>query len=551
MFPKRLFTVLAVVATITLLSFACGGEKKESATNAASTATSGQATQSSSAVTRQNTLVIATAEDLSSLDPPVGGNDLSSEIDWQMYEMAINYTFAKKDNTLVQQGDKTEPWLAEKVDVSTDGTVITFKMRKGVKFYPTGTEMSAKDLDWIIRRELEMPIGFGKPTMVAASISKPGRVVDDYTYELTLDRPNVAALAVLALIDTPLIDSVEAQKHATADDPWANKYLHRNSLGTGPYYLASYTPGQQVVLEAVPNYWRTPPYFKRIVYRIVPDPAVRLTLLRSGEVDIAQKLTAQELKTIEGAKGIAIREALEPRIHLLWMNTLTGPTADLNVRKAIAAAVPYKDILNSAFLGAGTLHDSFFMPEALGYLKAPPDLYAQDLNRAKSYLAQSQYPSGFKSDLMIDSVRPEHETAALLIQQALKPLNIEINIVKLPTVQFRTDGNAKKLPMAVHTTINWINEGAYIIPIRYLKSAVANWSGYNIPEAEEIYLSTFTTNESVRKAAYERMQKLWNDQVPYAILLRTNLRVAIAQNIQNYVFAATSTPQYFLMSRSQ
>ncbi len=218
MFSKRLVAVFVLFATLGVLASACGGDKpKESSTTSSTgTAAAGAAGQtappSGSAITRQNTLIIATPEDVVSLDPPVGGNDLSSEIAWQMYEMPINYVFAKKDNTLVQQGDKTEPWLAEKVDMSADGLTITFRLRKGVKFHPSGNEMSAKDLDWMIRRELEMPVGFGKSIMASASISKPGRIIDEYTLEITLDRPNVAALAIIALIDTPLIDSVEAKK---------------------------------------------------------------------------------------------------------------------------------------------------------------------------------------------------------------------------------------------------------------------------------------------------------------------------------------------------
>src|SRR5262245_41058641 len=60
-------------------------------------------------LSRQNTLVVATPEDVVSLDPPVGGNDTSSDIAWQTNEMAINYVFAKQGDILVQQGDKTEP----------------------------------------------------------------------------------------------------------------------------------------------------------------------------------------------------------------------------------------------------------------------------------------------------------------------------------------------------------------------------------------------------------------------------------------------------------
>jgi peptide/nickel transport system substrate-binding protein len=556
MLSKRTFGALSFIVVVTLLVTACGGDSRKDTATSSSSGTAaagaaGQPTQASgNAITRQNTLIVATPEDVISLDPPVGGNDLSSEIAWQMYEMPVNYVFAKKDNVLVQQGDKTEPWMAEKVDVSPDGLTLTFTMRKGVKFHPSGNEMSAKDLDWIIRRELEMNVGFGKFIMSTAQISKPGRIVDQYTYEVTLDRPNVAALAILALIDTPLIDSEEAKKHATAEDPWAHQFLNRNTLGTGPYYLVSFRQGQEVVLEQVPNYWRKAPYFKRIVYRTVPDPAARLTLLRSGEVDIAYKLPGQELKALEGVRGLAVREAFEPRVQMMFMNTQMGPTTDLNVRKAIAAAVPYKDILSAAFYGSGRPHDGFFMPDSLGYVKAPPDLFAQDMNKARSYLAQSGYPNGFKVDLAIDSVVPQHETAALLIQQALKPLNIEVNILKLPTAQFRADGNAKKYPLIIHQALNWINEGTYVITSRLLPTSASNWSAWQSQEVAMLLPTLFTTSEATRKAGYERVQRLWHEAVPAAVFGQIDQRVAMASNIQDYVFSYVTYPQYYYVSRS-
>jgi peptide/nickel transport system substrate-binding protein len=503
---------------------------------------------SAATITRQNTLIISTPEDVVSLDPPVGGSDLSSEIDWQVYEMPINGVYVKQGEVLVQQGNQTEPWMAEKVDSSADGLTITFHMRQGVKFYPSGNEMTAKDMDWGIRRMLEMPVGYGKSVMANCSISKPGRIVDTYTFEATLDKANIAALSVIAGVDNAILDSTEAKKHATDADPWANEYLTRNILGTGPYYVTSIKPGQEVVLEVVPNYWRQPPFFKRIVYRTVPDPSVRLTLLQSGDVDIAYKLTGEEFKSLEGAKNIVVREAFEPRLHTMFMNTLTGPTADINVRKAIAYATPYNDILSVALFGAGRPWDSQFMPEALGYIKGPD--YSTDIAKAKEFLAQSQSPNGFGVTVAFDSAVPQHEQAALLLQAALKPLNIDVTIAKMPTAQFRTDGSAHKLQLAIYALVTWWQEGTAMIPSRMLPDGITNWSGVRIQEIADILPTLYTTDTAVRKAGYERVQQLWNEQVPQVYFGLSNQQIAMAQNIQNYVFTVTTVPQYYFTSRT-
>jgi peptide/nickel transport system substrate-binding protein len=501
-----------------------------------------------SAVTRANTLIIATPQDVVSLDPPVGGNDISSEIDWQMYEMTNNFVFVNQNGALVQQGDKTEPWLAENIDVSPDARTITYHLRKAVKFYPSGNEMTAKDLDWVVQRMLQMKAGYGKFTLEDASIVKPGQVVDDYTYQITLDQANPAARPVLALIDNAIIDSVEAKKHATDADPWADEYLKRNSLGTGPYYLSSLKPGQEFVLDAVPNYWRQPPFFKRIVYRIVPDPSSRLTLLRSGDVDIAQKLPGEQLDSLQGVTGLAVLSGPSSKAAAMFMNTQMGPTADINVRKAIAWALPYDDILAVAFRSAGKRHDSLFSPNSLGYLPGPG--YSQDIEKAKQLLTASGSPNGFNVSLAIDSAVSEHEQAAILVQTALEKLNISVNIVKKPTAQFRTDLNARQNQLVIHNPSHWIDEGTYLITFSLTPNGTSNYSGVNIPEINQILPAMYTADVATRKAGYERIQTLWNEQVPDVIFAQLDQQVALTSNIHNFVFSYTSLPQYYPMSRS-
>jgi ABC-type transport system substrate-binding protein len=80
--------------------------------------------------------------------------------------------------------------------------------------------------------------------------------------------------------------------------------------------------------------------------------------------------------------------------------------------------------------------------------------------------------------------------------------------------------------------------------------AISNWSGVDIPEIDQILPTLYTADASTRIAGYQRIQSLWNEQVPDVVFAELNQQVALASNIHNYVFSVTSLPQYYLMSRS-
>lgn len=492
-------------------------------------------------------MIIATPELFLSRDPLVGGTTTSSEINLQVYESPIFWKFKSQSidggEALVQQGDQWEPKLAEKVDISPDGLTYTFHLKHGVKFYPSGNEMTSADWDYLFQRALNSPKGFGKYFASQVGFTKPGTVVDAYTYTLVLDKPS-PNFHYMAVINSAIIDSATAKANSTPDDAWSTAWLDKNTAGTGPYYLKS-ASDSEITLEANPNYWGDQPFFRRIVYRYVPDEATRVQLLQSGDVDIAYRLAQADINSLENASGIQVLSAPSHQIDVLFMNVTVGPTQDQMVRKALLSAIPYDDIISNVFFGRARTYDGIFFDEAPGFVHGPQP--KQDLTAAEGYMAQSAYPDGFSVDLLTRSDSPTNETEALLIKDALSKIGINVNIVKLAAGDY--SAGAKDYSLIVRTDHAWLSDAIHIAGSYMLPKAFFNYSHVNIPEMDTLYSELFTTDKDAELAAAKQMQELWYAQDPMGILARFNQTWAMRDTIENFTIHELLMPVWAWATR--
>ncbi len=543
----RLLLALAAIMAL-ILAVACGDDDDDSDATPAETTAAATASPSDQ-ITRETTLVIATPELFLSRDPLVGGTTTASEINLQIYESPIFWKFEEESvdggTALVQQGDEWEPQLAESVDISDDGLVYTFKLREGVKFYPSGNEMTAVDWEYIFERALNSPAGFGGYMASQIGFTEPGRIVDDFTYELTLDNPN-PNFHYMAVINSAMIDSATAKENATADDEWSTDWLDKNTAGTGPYFLKS-ASDSEITLEVNPDYRGDAPFFKRVIYRLVPEVSDRVLLLKSGEVDIAYRLSPLEIDDLEGSDDIQILSAPSHQIDALFMNVTLGPTQDQMVRKAILAAIPYDDIIDNVYFNKARAYNGLFFDEAPGFVNGPPPV--QDLAQAQAFMDQSDTPGGFSVDMLVRSDSPTNETEALLIKDALSNIGIDVNIVPLASGDY--SAGAADYSLIIRTNHAWLSDGIHISGSYMLPGAFFNYSRLAIPEMTDLFAQMFTADKDAELAAAEEMQELWYAEDPMGFLARQNQTWAMADDIQDFTIHELLMPIWAMASRSQ
>lgn len=211
-------------------------------------------------------------------------------------------------------------------------------------------------------------------------------------------------------------------------------------LGTGAYQYESWKRDQEIVLVKNENYWNTetPAEIEKIVFKVIGEDTTRVAALQSGQVDFTVEVPTDMLDTVKAIDSLTLEGVNTMGITYLAFNTQRAPFYDVNVRKAISCAIDRESLQNNITKDAGTIGTSLPNSEVLftseperweSYLEAHPG-YTYDMDKAKEYMAQSSVPDGFDCTLLLTEASTSN-SYALAIQEALKELNINVELVKL------------------------------------------------------------------------------------------------------------------------
>lgn len=332
-------------------------------------------------------------------------------------------------NGLVQYdvADKVVPDLAEKWDMSSDGKVYTFSLRKGVKFHD-GSPFTATDakisLDRIIAYE-------GLKFQVEAVDKVDAK--DDSTLVVTLKQRNAGFLPLIGHGRT-LMGSKKVID--------AKKDLKRDAVGTGPFKLKEYIVGTSFVLEKNKDYFvKDRPYLDGINYYIIKDAATRLASFRTGRVqmhgtppvqsDLAK--SQRDLITKENPQ-IVVKEYKSAQGYGMMPNWERKPWDDVRVRRAAFLAVDRQKGLDVVSEGVGELGVTEIYGEwalskdelaKMPGFRQPKD---QDIAEAKKLLADAGYPNGFKSSIIFRAADPLYEKASTFMADQLSKVGIDLEL---------------------------------------------------------------------------------------------------------------------------
>jgi peptide/nickel transport system substrate-binding protein len=300
-----------------------------------------------------------------------------------------------------------EPWLAEKWESSDDGLVHTLHLRPGVT-WSDGTPFTSADVLFSLRAVFDP-----KSESVLASIlvagGQPIRATapDPQTVIVTFagaSGPGLRLLDQLPVLPKHKLEGALASgKFAAA---WASTTPPADIVGTGPFVVREYQPGQRVVLDRNPRYWRRAadegelPYVDRIVLEIVPEQNAELLRLQSGSTD----LTSTELRPED---YVPVRRA-EEQGQLRLVELGVGPDADAfwfclkpevkgkdprfafvqrpEFRRAISHAVDREAFAQTVFLGAAVPVWGPITPGNVQWFSPNVLRYPHDDNRARELL---------------------------------------------------------------------------------------------------------------------------------------------------------------------
>jgi len=433
-----------------------------------------------------------------------------------------------------------EPELAESWTESEDGMTLTFKLKPDARFWD-GRKVTAQDVKWSFDRAVSVG-GFPTVQMKAGGLERPDQFIaeSEDTFVIKLDRPSKLTIPDLAVPVPYIINSEEVLANATEDDPWGLDYLHTTPAGSGAYKVLRWSPGEQLVYERNDDWVGGPmPALKRVVIREVPSPATRRALVERGDVQMAFGIPDKDAAELADKLDV-FSTPVENCIHCLCPNFAFEPFQDPNVRKAIAYAVPYEDIFQTAAFGRG-------LPLYGGEAEIPDgDIlwprktqYYTDLDKARELMAASAYPDGFEVPLSISlDLASWMEPTALLVQEALGKIGITVEIEKIPGANWRTAVLVeKRLPLHLENFGGWLNTPDYYFFWAYKDGHLFNSSNYRNEEIEMLVDNALhmPMDDPEYAPMIKRMFEIALEELPRIPLYQPALNVA-ANGAEGYEF---------------
>ncbi|MBI1964229.1 MAG: ABC transporter substrate-binding protein [Candidatus Rokubacteria bacterium] len=335
-------------------------------------------------------LVIAQGVDPTTLDPQ-----------WHEETPAYNVLLNIYDTLLFRDTNlKIIPWLAESWKL-VNPTTWEFKIRKGVKFH-NGEDVDADAVKFSLDR-IRGPELKGRQAGYFRLVTSVD-VVDKHTVRVVTAKPYPTLENHLALRG-----HVMPPKHFRGRD---KVFADRNPVGSGPYRFVRWAKDEAIELEADPGWWGGAPKVKTLVFRPIPEHAVRVAALQAGEIDVAVNIPPHLIAVIEKHPRLYVSKAPSVRPIFIPLYThqfdsankpvgaVEGPTRDKRVRQAMLAALNVDEIVKTVLEGNAIRTATPLTSKHFGFDRtlAPVKL---DADRAKKLLADAGFPQGI--DLTLNS----------------------------------------------------------------------------------------------------------------------------------------------------
>ncbi len=404
-------------------------------------------------------------------------------------------------DNLMTYDDDGEPvgWLAESM-TTEDQQHWTIKLRPGVLFHD-GTAFDAEAVKFNFERHQDPNLR--SRNFANASKITSMTVVDPLTLELELEHP-WASFDEIMMGNLGLMASPTAAAAGTLD---------QQPVGTGPFTLVSRIQGDRVVLERNENYWRDgEPYLDRIVFRVILDDSVRVSSVASGEVHAAQSIKADEMT---GAADDGLKATMSPgRANTIYMNTASGPTADVRVRQGLARAIDYA-ALNDVIFDGDAMSEYRIMGSSNRFYDAEIEFPTYDPDEAARLIAEYEAEHGPVSITFRCYTGPTVTQMAQLVNQMWSAAGVDVD------VQLSDQGTLVVDMLGGNFQVGCLGTNADSVDPDLLyynafyTDATGNYTKYSNPEMDAaLDLGRTSNDEAERMAAYRTVQELYARDIP-------------------------------------
>lgn len=334
---------------------------------------------------------------------------------------------------------KLVPGLAESWEELDEGKRLRFKLRTGVTFQ-NGEPFNAEAVKYTFDRLLG-EAGKASPQRANYEVIDHVDVIDEATVDFFLKVPDPVLLTKLAGYGGMIVPPKYLAE--VGEDAFNMK-----PIGTGPFKVVDYQPKVSVTLEANPTYWQGAPKLDKLVFRFIDEPATQVAELQAGRVDLVVAVPFAMVPTVQADPNLTVALTPGSDVYSLFFNTKSGPTADINVRKALIMAVDRKTIVEQLLPGVAEPIASFQSALSFGFdpdLPLPP----YDPEQAKTLLAAANLPADTVFQIDVLGSDPTFGEVAQAVASYLQAVGLQVSIKPYETSVFYNDiiPNGKTGPM--------------------------------------------------------------------------------------------------------
>lgn len=432
------------------------------------------------------------------------------------------------------------PYLAESWEISDDGLIWDFTLKKGVKFH-NGAPLTAHDWVWTFDRALEQA---GLIAPMIASIDSV-EALDDYTLRLHLKQPFFPLLNSLAYHALMPLSKAAVEE--------SGEQYGRQPISVGPYMFKEWITGEKIVLERNPDCEWGPPfahqgpyYIDTIEFLILPEYDTVIAGLEAGEIDYAkiEPLSVQRIKDSGRFQVFdLVKQGMEPQ---LIMNVSKPPFTDVRVRQAFNLAVDREALLKLVESGYGEVQYGPLSSSMAGYWAGVEESgYRFDLARAKTLMEEAGYTVGDNGMLEKDgqplrivmsapaNISSQVKVAEVL-QEQYEQLGVEI---EMQVLEYATLWDALVAGDFVATIQGYSYPEADIMAIWFHSSY-----GPNFPKGQDVELDSLleatrtATDSATRQEALTEVQKHIVEQAYAVPLYAPSIFVAVSNRVEGVNF---------------
>lgn len=454
-------------------------------------------------------------------------------------------------NSLVRFNTKgeIEPDLAQSWDVSADGLVYTFHLRKGVKFHD-GVECTANDVKFTFDKIIDPQVN--SPFQSQFQLVDSFKAIDKYTFQIVLEKPSSSFIYRLVREIVP--------KHLLENADLKNCPFNFHPIGTGPFRFKAWTKDNRIILEYNPIYYEGRPYLDRIMVKTYPNSRdVWIALMRS-EVDLVLFIEKEDYDIVKDDSSFKAYAVPFDNYYALVYNLDDSVLADKRVIEAIAYGVDRKSLIERVASGHGLECSGPFYPTSLGY---NPNVkpFAHNPEKALSLLDQAGWQDKDNDGILeknaeeleirvlVDARNEIYRKIIMVLRQQLQAIGIKIKVVlydndNLLTPEFLSNNQAQawlKLFFAAidpdQTREDWSS--------REPKVTDKLWVFKNA-EVDRLFESGEATQDKTeRRKFYQTMHKLIYEDQPACFLYFPFVFHAISSKFCNTDdFFTVSMPHY-------